>query len=95
MTDKPTEAEIVEAMRIAIAIRWRASDKPDGYTAAQAALDAQRAMGLVLVPVQPTEAMVEAALFDNDNALLMSADCTDIRNAYRAMIAAAQGEQPC
>jgi hypothetical protein len=86
-----SDDDIVEAMRIAIAIRIPAPDKPDGYTAARAALAAQRAMGLVLVPEEPTEAMVEAALFDNDNALLMSADCTDIRNAYRAMIAAAQG----
>jgi hypothetical protein len=39
MNDKPTEAEIVEAMRIAIAIRIPDPDKPDGYTAARAFLE--------------------------------------------------------
>jgi hypothetical protein len=56
--------------------------------AAQAALAAIEAAGGVVVPVEPTFAMLEAALFANDNALLMSADCTDIRNAYAAMLAA-------
>jgi hypothetical protein len=64
-----------------------------GYEkAAQAAIAAylaqREADGFVMVPVEPTPHMKEEALFANDNALLMIADCTDMGNAYRAMIAA-------
>ena len=52
-------------------------------------LAAMEAEGLVMVPVEATDKICEAGLFANDNALLMGADCTDMRNAYRAMIAAA------
>jgi len=96
MTDTPTEAEIVEAMRLAIAIRIPDPDKPDGYTAAQAALAAQRAMGLVLVPEEPTDAMLKAAR--NAPIPLVYLDSIAARqdleflSRYRAMIAAAQGE---
>lgn len=51
-------------------------------------LAAMEAAGSVMVPVEATPNMEEEALFANDNALLMSADCTDMGNAYRAMIAA-------
>jgi hypothetical protein len=64
MNDKPTEAEIVEAMRIAIAIRIPDPDKPDGYTAARAALAAQRAMGLVLVSAELVEFLRGAGPLD-------------------------------
>jgi predicted transcriptional regulator len=47
-----------------------------------------KAHGLVVVPVVPTEAMIEAGLFANQNALLPAASCNDIRNAYTAMLAA-------
>ena len=52
-------------------------------------LAAMKAEGFVMVPVEATDKICEAGLFANDNALLMGADCTDMRNAYRAMIAAA------
>jgi hypothetical protein len=88
MTD---EKAIEAAYEAAIAY----SDTPDFYPtrrmieAAIAAYLAQReADGFVMVPVEPTPHMKEEALFANDNALLMSADCTDMGNAYRAMIAA-------
>ena len=51
-------------------------------------LAAMKAEGFVMVPVEATDKICEAGLFANDNALLMGADCTDMRNAYRAMIAA-------
>ena len=52
-------------------------------------LAAMKAEGFVMVPVEATDKICEAGLFANDNALLMGADCTDMRNAYRAMVAAA------
>jgi hypothetical protein len=95
MTDKPTEAEIVEAMRIAIAIRIPDPDKPDGYTAAQAALAAQRAMGLVVVPVDmwKLEAVKDAyAQFLADAGLK---NAPSLEHLLPRLIDAAQGEQPC
>jgi hypothetical protein len=92
MNDKPTEAEIVEAMRIAIAIRIPDPDKPDGYTAAQAALDAQRAMGLVLVPVDmwKLEAVEDAyAQFLADAGLK---NAPSLEHLLPRLIAAAQGK---
>jgi hypothetical protein len=92
MTDKPTEAEIVEAMRIAIAIRIPDPDKPDGYTAARAALAAQRAMGLVLVPVDmwKLEAVKDAyAQFLADAGLK---NAPSLEHLLPRLIAAAQGE---
>lgn len=50
------------------------------------------ASGRAIVPVEATEAIVEAGLLADENALLMSASCSDIRNAYRAMIAAAKDQ---
>jgi len=92
MTDKPTEAEIVEAMRIAIAIRIPDPDKPDGYTAAQAALAAQRAMGLALVPVDmwKLEAVKDAyAQFLADAGLK---NAPSLEHLLPRLIAAAQGK---
>jgi hypothetical protein len=91
MNDKPTEAEIVEAMRIAIAIRIPDPDKPDGYTAARAALAAQRAMGLVLVPVEmwKLEAVKDAyAQFLADAGLK---NAPSLEHLLPRLIAAAQG----
>jgi hypothetical protein len=92
MTDKPTEAEIVEAMRIAIAIRIPDPDKPDGYTAAQAALAAQRAMGLAVVPVDmwKLEAVKDAyAQFLADAGLK---NAPSLEHLLPRLIDAAQGE---
>jgi hypothetical protein len=92
MNDKPTEAEIVEAMRLAIAIRIPDPDKPDGYTAAQAALAAQRAMGLVVVPVDmwKLEAVKDAyAQFLADAGLK---NAPSLEHLLPRLIAAAQGK---
>jgi hypothetical protein len=61
---------------------------------AQAALTALADAGMVVVPVVPSEVMIEAALFANENALLPMASCNDIRNAYTAMVAAALPTPP-
>jgi hypothetical protein len=95
MTDKPTEAEIVEAMSIAIAIRIPDPDKPDGYTAAQAALDAQRAMGLVCVSAELVEFLRGARPLDGYWFGDQRPDKLGRfwwREHLPAMIAAAQGE---
>ena len=60
----------------------------DAEIAITAYLAAMMEEGFVMVPVEATDKICEAGLFANDNALLMGADCTDMRNAYRAMIAA-------
>ena len=60
-----------------------------GSVGATEIVAALKANGYAVVPVEPTDKICEAGLFANDNALLMGADCTDMRNAYRAMIAAA------
>lgn len=69
-------------------LQWQAyaEDFRVGLPAYLAAMEAE---GFVMVPVEATDKICEAGLFANDNALLMGADCTDMRNAYRAMIAAA------
>jgi hypothetical protein len=87
-----SDDDIVEAMRIAIAIRIPDPDKPDGYTAARAALAAQRAMGLVLVPVDmwKLEAVKDAyAQFLADAGLK---NAPSLEHLLPRLIAASQGE---
>jgi predicted CoA-binding protein len=64
----------------------------DADAAAQAALTAMAEAGYAVVPVEPTEAMVEAgnnALCDNGVDDIQDDDALA---AYRAMISAAQGD---
>ncbi|CAB4140465.1 hypothetical protein UFOVP406_27 [uncultured Caudovirales phage] len=91
-----TREDMIEAMARAV---WAEMpvERGMGPTAsseifAQAALSALEAMGCVVMPREPTMAMVEAGLFANENALLPAASCNDMRTAYRAMLAAALGE---
>jgi hypothetical protein len=87
-----SDDDIVEAMRIAIAIRIPDPDKPDGYTAARAALAAQRAMGLVVVPVDmwKLEAVKDAyAQFLADAGLK---NAPSLEHLLPRLIDAAQGE---
>lgn len=90
MTDEKA-MEAAEHAVIGKLEEWEPSE-PSALVIVQAAIAAylaqREADGFVMVPVEPTPHMKEEALFANDNALLMSADCTDMGNAYRAMIAA-------
>jgi DNA-binding LacI/PurR family transcriptional regulator len=89
----PNDEAIVEAMAQGLAaadhideLSWE-----DCKRYAQAALDAQRARGLVVVPVEPTEAMLKAArnaqipLVYLDS--IAAAQDLDFLSRYRAMIA--------
>ncbi len=97
----PNDDEIVEAMARGIRdIAWGDGSEPlnahdDAEDLARSALAAQRAMGLVLVPVEPTKAMLQAASAAMSPGkrptyrFVSNSQKHAIR--YRAMIAAAQG----
>lgn len=75
-------------------IDWLANPIREAYDGspaeiALAVLDAIRSAGYVVVPVEPTEAMVSAGAQDFSGDLVTKRGAIDI---YRAMIAAAEGD---
>ncbi len=75
---------VIEVM--ASAIRSTFSDDVDPYEAATVTRDALTAAGYVVVPREPTEAMIEEAF---QRLCIGPSICADI---YRAMIAAAESK---
>jgi hypothetical protein len=93
--EKAVRTPMREAFEQALAKRpdarfWNTTDAM--FWAWQAALQSQvsNTDGWVMVPVEPTEAMVEAAELDACGRLLAD----DIADAYSAMLSAAQKAKP-
>lgn len=82
----PSDDEIVQAMARGIVenLQYKVT-KREAKCFAHAALDAQRAIGLVSVPVEPTEAMIKAGEEWQMNSF-------DVDGIFYAMRIAAQGE---
>jgi hypothetical protein len=83
----PSDSETIKHMARGIAQSegCHADDWRHFTEQAQAALDAQRAIGLVSVPVEPTEAMIKAGEEWQMNSF-------DVDGIFYAMRIAAQGE---
>lgn len=103
MSDDVVEAMALAAMRAVVAqdfmmdagavtgtkIDWLDQSETDFMPVAQAALEAIRSAGYVVVPAEPTEAMVSAGAQDFSGDLVTKRGAIDI---YRAMIAEAEGK---
>lgn len=102
-----TDSENIAAIARAIAVSYdgnRPPELPSDPTVYPSDLDAARsalaahtawlkAQGLVVVPVEPTEAMVNAGLYANDCSMLEVVFSHELIAAYQAMLAAA-GDAP-
>ena len=87
---------LIEAIARALC---KSQGEPDNcakfYTeSAQAALTAITEAGYAVVPVEPTEAMIEvgADLLDSHDCIDEEAGRLDLKRAYSSMISAAQGD---